>query len=205
MLRVLCTASRSQPVFQLCVRSAGSSTFSAAALSLQGSTRRSLTTPPLLNLIETRHCTHAFDPDKPVPRETVASILRAARNAPSTNNSQASARTVHHCNAWSNGNDDALKRCLAHALAARFPSCLSVGFFPPPATYTHPLQPWLSRTPCALSCSHTTLSRTRACALSSAVTLSRACTCIPSLRLPAMDRACGTRGHARRARGRDAG
>ena len=44
--------------------------------------------PPLLQLIESRHCTHSFDPARAVPREVVDSILRAARNCPSTNNTQ---------------------------------------------------------------------------------------------------------------------
>ena len=34
--------------------------------------------PPLLDLIETRHCTHSFDPARPVPREMIEAILRAA-------------------------------------------------------------------------------------------------------------------------------
>ena len=46
------------------------------------------TDPPLLKLIESRHCTHAFDPNRSVPRRAIQSILRAARNCPSTNNTQ---------------------------------------------------------------------------------------------------------------------
>ena len=42
----------------------------------------------LLSLIETRHCTHAFETSRPVPRQMIADMLKAARNAPSTNNTQ---------------------------------------------------------------------------------------------------------------------
>jgi len=42
----------------------------------------------LIRLIETRHCSHCLDPTKAVARDTVASILCAARSVPSSDDSR---------------------------------------------------------------------------------------------------------------------
>ena len=44
--------------------------------------------PGLLALIQSRHGSHSLDPALPVPKDVIAAILAAARNVPSTNNSQ---------------------------------------------------------------------------------------------------------------------
>ena len=50
--------------------------------------RRCCSSLSLLSMIETRHCTHSFDRNKAVTREQIHAVLKAARNAPSTNNTQ---------------------------------------------------------------------------------------------------------------------
>eukprot|EP00927_Polykrikos_kofoidii_P031067 TRINITY_DN26726_c0_g1_i1.p1 TRINITY_DN26726_c0_g1~~TRINITY_DN26726_c0_g1_i1.p1 ORF type:complete len:565 (-),score=90.73 TRINITY_DN26726_c0_g1_i1:166-1860(-) len=42
----------------------------------------------LLQLIHSRHCSHSLDPRRPVPKDIISAILEAARNVPSTDNSQ---------------------------------------------------------------------------------------------------------------------
>eukprot|EP00928_Gymnodinium_smaydae_P015989 TRINITY_DN15957_c0_g4_i1.p1 TRINITY_DN15957_c0_g4~~TRINITY_DN15957_c0_g4_i1.p1 ORF type:complete len:564 (+),score=116.55 TRINITY_DN15957_c0_g4_i1:85-1776(+) len=42
----------------------------------------------LLQLIQSRHCSHSLDTSRPVPKAMIAAILEAARNVPSTDNSQ---------------------------------------------------------------------------------------------------------------------
>eukprot|EP01135_Chromosphaera_perkinsii_P001980 Nk52_evm27s215 gene=Nk52_evmTU27s215 len=44
--------------------------------------------PEALKFIETRHCTRDFDSSKEVPLEFIHSVIRAARNAPSSQNNQ---------------------------------------------------------------------------------------------------------------------
>lgn len=42
----------------------------------------------LLHLVKSRHCSHSLDPTQPVAKEIISAILEAARNVPSTNNTQ---------------------------------------------------------------------------------------------------------------------
>jgi len=48
----------------------------------------------LLQLIQSRHCSHSLDTARPISKNIIASILEAARNVPSTNNTQPWSVTV---------------------------------------------------------------------------------------------------------------
>ncbi|ORX92878.1 Nitroreductase [Basidiobolus meristosporus CBS 931.73] len=53
-----------------------------------------MTLPPVLSLISERHCTRSFDRNKPVPTTILQDILNAAKQAPSSQNSQPWSVTV---------------------------------------------------------------------------------------------------------------